>query len=167
MHVCYFLWSHTLHNDRSHYMYCDHTHQPSNAHIHSSTQHATRMSDHIELSVAQNNTPHMSLCGSNYCCFIAKHKYKLSTAASPLHFTYIPLYKTLSLSSSVHLYRLTSLLRSCTARWGCAILGVLASGSAALGVSAPLSPTVAIYSTERTPYRMHARYTCSRAGSER
>ena len=44
---------------------------------------------------------------------------------------------------------------------------MLASGSAALGVSAPLSPTVAIYSTERTPCIPHARYTCSRAGSER
>ena len=104
MHVCYFFWSHTLYNDRSHYRYCDHTHQPWNAHVHSSTQHATRMSDHIELSRAQKNTPHMSLCGSNYCCFIAKHKHKLSTAASPLHFTYIPLYKTLSLSLALYIY---------------------------------------------------------------
>ena len=64
---------------------------------------------------------------------------------------------------SLHFNKLTSVLRSCTARWGCVMLGVDAAGSAALGVSAPASPPVAIYSTERTPCMSHARYTCSRA----
>ena len=60
--------------------------------------------------------------------------------------------------------RLTRVLRSCTARWGWAKLGVDASGSVALGVSAPVvavSPPVAIYPTQRTPHACR-RNTCSR-----
>lgn len=61
-------------------------------------------------------------------------------------------FKGVNYKLSLKLYKigkwLTSVLRSCTARWGWAMLGVDASGSAALGVSAPtvtVSPPVAIW----------------------
>ena len=66
-----------------------------------------------------------------------------------LRYTLFPNVKTL-----IHFFvGLTRVLRSCTARWGCAMLGVDASASPALGVSAPtvpVSPPVAIIILHRT-----------------